>query len=364
MDDQSGQPPASDPTRTADLTAALADTVRAASAARRPIEIIGGGTKRFYGRSAPGEPLNLAGHAGIIDYEPSELVITARAGTRLAEIEARLAQHGQMLAFEPLDFGPTSTLGGVVAAGLSGPRRPFAGAVRNSILGVTVLDGEGRANRLGGTVFKNVAGFDAFRLQAGALGALGVLLDVSLRVSPKPACEVTLALDKSWPAAATRLGALMRRPTPLSGAAHDGTTLWLRLSGAPAAVDLAAKTIGGQASDVPIWERLRRLDLSVLATPRLWRLSVPRTCQLHDLPGEAVRDWAGGQVWLASDAPTVEIRAIARQAGGHAVLFRGAEADEDVFEPLTGPLLALHRRIKTAFDPAGVFNPGRMYEGL
>lgn len=362
MDDQSGPPFA--PARTADLTAVLADTVRAATAAGRPLEIIGGGTKRFYGRSAAGEPLNLAGHMGIIEYEPSELVITARAGTRLREIEATLAEHGQILAFEPLDFGPASTLGGVIAAGLPGPRRPFAGAVRDSILGVTALDGEGRANRFGGTVFKNVAGFDAFRLQAGALGGLGALLDVSLRVSPMPACELTLALEEPWPDAAARLAALMRRPTPLSGAAHDGTTLWLRLSGAPAAVEATAKSIGGEASDAPVWDRLRRLDMPALTAPRLWRLSVPRTCRLHDLPGEAVRDWAGGQVWLASDAPAATIRAIAREAGGHAVLFRGAEAGEDVFEPLPGPLLALHRRIKSAFDPGAVFNPGRMYEGL
>jgi glycolate oxidase FAD binding subunit len=364
VDARSAQPPANSPARAEDLTAALADTVRGASAAGRPLEIVGGGTKRFYGRNVDGEPLNLTGHAGIIDYEPSELVITARAGTTLSDIERRLAQHGQMLAFEPLDFGPASTLGGVIAAGLSGARRPFAGAARDSILGVTVLDGEGRTNRLGGTVFKNVAGFDAFRLQAGALGCLGVLLDVSLRVSPRPACERTLSIEEPWPAAAARLSALMRKPTPLSGAAHDGANLWLRLSGAPAAVEFTAGLIGGETSDQTIWERLRRLDLPGLTAPRLWRLSLPRTCPLHDLPGQAMRDWAGSQVWLASDAPAEAIRAMAREAAGHAVLFRGARSEEDVFEPLPDPLLALHRRMKAAFDPAGVFNPGRMYRGL
>ena len=364
MKAQSEQPAEGSSARGADLSASLAETVRAASASGRPLEIVGGGTKRFYGRPVRGEPLDIAGHAGIIDYEPSELVITARAGTRLAEIEARLAEHGQILAFEPLDFGTTSTLGGVVAAGLSGPRRPFAGAVRDSILGVTVLDGEGRANRLGGTVFKNVAGFDAFRLQAGALGALGVLLDISLRVSPRPASEATLRLEEPWPAAAARLADLMRQPTPLSGALHDGASLWLRLSGAPAAVEATARAIGGEMTDGTVWDRARRLDLPVLAAPRLWRLSLPRTCRLHDLPGDAVRDWAGSQVWLASEATAETIRRLAREAGGHAVLFRGAGPDEDVFEPLPGALLALHRRIKAAFDPAGIFNPGRMYEGL
>jgi glycolate oxidase FAD binding subunit len=348
----------------ADLTDALAETVRAASDAGRPLEIVGGGTKRFFGRAPAGDPLHVAGHNGVIDYEPSELVITARGGTPLAEIEARLAQHGQMLAFEPLDLGPTSTLGGVIAAGLAGPRRPFAGAVRDSILGVTVLDGQGRPNRLGGTVFKNVAGFDAFRLQAGALGGLGVLLDVSLRVAPRPAIEVTTTLEEPWPAAAARLTALVRRPTPLSGVMHDGSRLWLRLSGPAGAVETAVASLGGEHADGEIWTRLRRLELPVLDAPRLWRLSIPRTAVLPDLPGEVLRDWAGAQVWLATDAPAEHVRSLAREAKGHATLFRGAQAGEEVFEPLPAPLLALHQRVKAAFDPASVFNPGRMYETL
>lgn len=362
MDGENRPPAAHAPT--ADLTAALGETVRAASDAGCPIEIVGGGTKRFFGRAPTGDPLHVAGHSGVIDYEPSELVITARSGTPLAEIEARLAQHGQMLAFEPLALGPASTLGGVIAAGLAGPRRPFAGAVRDSILGVTVLDGRGRPNRLGGTVFKNVAGFDAFRLQAGAMGCLGVLLDVSLRVAPRPASEVTVALDEPWPAAAARLSALMRRATPLSGAMHDGRRLWLRLSGPAGAVETAMRAVGGERAEPEVWTRLRRLELPVVDAARLWRLSIPRTAVLPDLPGEAVRDWAGAQVWLATDAPAERVRALAREAKGHAMLFRGAQPGEDVFEPLPDPLLALHRRVKAAFDPAGVFNPGRMYDTL
>ncbi|HEY2051270.1 MAG TPA: glycolate oxidase subunit GlcE [Caulobacteraceae bacterium] len=362
MDGEARPPAAHAPP--ADLTEVFAETVRAASEDGRALEIIGGGTKRFYGRSVAGEPLHVAGHCGVIDYEPSELVITARGGTPLAEIEARLAQHGQMLAFEPLDFGPASTLGGVIAAGLAGPRRPFAGAVRDSILGVTVLDGRGRPNRLGGTVFKNVAGFDGFRLQAGALGCLGVLLDISLRVAPRPASEVTVALEESWPTAAGRLAALLRRPTPLSGAMHDGYRLWLRLSGPAGAVEKAATGLGGERSEGEVWSRLRRFELPVLEAPRLWRLSIPRAALLRDLPGEVLRDWAGAQVWLASDAPAEHVRGLAHEAGGHAALVRGAQAGEPVFESLPEPLLALHQRVKAAFDPAGVFNPGRMYESL
>jgi glycolate oxidase FAD binding subunit len=348
----------------ADLTDSLAETVRAASDAGCPLEIVGGWTKRFLGRAPTGDPLHIAGHSGVIDYEPSELVITARSGTPLAEIEARLAQHGQILAFEPLDLGPASTLGGVIAAGLAGPRRPFAGSVRDSILGVTVLDGRGRPNRLGGTVFKNVAGFDGFRLQAGALGCLGVLLDVSLRVAPRPASEVTVAFDEPWAASATRLTALLRRATPLSGAMHEGRRLWLRLSGPAGTVEATARGLGGERAEAEVWTRLRRLELPVLDAARLWRLSIPRTAVLPDLPGEALRDWAGAQVWLATDAPAERVRALAREAKGHAVLFRGAHAGEDVFEPLPEPLLALHRRVKAAFDPSGVFNRGRMYDTL
>jgi glycolate oxidase FAD binding subunit len=348
----------------ADLTDRLSQIVREASAGGRPLEIVGGGTKRFYGRPPEGEILSMAGHCGIIDHEPSELVITARAGTPLARIEDQLAQHGQILGFEPPRLGAASTLGGVVAAGLSGPRRPFAGAVRDFVLGVRILDGRGRVMRLGGTVFKNVAGFDAFRLMAGAMGGLGVILDVSLRVSPAPAAEVTLALEEPWPQARARIAALARRPTPLSGAAHDGERLFLRLSGAAAAVAQTAGEIGGETTDAEIWDRLREMRGPLLDAPRLWRLSTPRAAPLEHLPGPALRDWAGAQTWLAGDASSAQVRRIAREAGGHAVLFRGATDGEAVFDTLPEPLIALHRRIKAAFDPMSVFNPGRMYEGL
>ncbi|HZZ34655.1 MAG TPA: FAD-binding protein, partial [Caulobacteraceae bacterium] len=190
---------ASRPRADADLTEALADQVRTAAARRQPLRIVGGDTKFFYGRPVEGEALEVGAHRGVTSYEPSELVITARAGTPIAQVEALLAKNRQMLAFEPPVFGETSTLGGAVAAGLSGPRRPFAGALRDSVLGVTVLDGQGRRLRFGGTVFKNVAGFDAFRLMAGALGSLGVVLDVSLRVAPRPQAEAALAFDMDWP---------------------------------------------------------------------------------------------------------------------------------------------------------------------
>jgi glycolate oxidase FAD binding subunit len=348
----------------ADQGDALADAVRAAAGSGRALRIIGGDTKAFYGRAVGGEPLRVGGHRGVIDYEPSELVITARAGTPIVEIEGLLGQNGQRLAFEPPILGPASTLGGVVAAGFAGPRRPFAGAVRDSVLGVRVLDGQGRALRLGGTVFKNVAGFDGFRLMAGAFGGLGVLLDVSVRVAPIPAAEVSRSLELPWPAAQAMITALMRRPLPLSGAAHDGRRLHLRLSGPQTAVAGTAAAIGGEATPARFWENLRHRRLELLTRSRLWRLSVARTAQIADLPGEALRDWAGAEIWLASDAGPPRIRQIAQNAGGHATLYRGAAPGEDVFTPLGPGLLALHRRLKAAFDPRGVFNPGRLYEGL
>jgi len=348
----------------ADIAPALTERIRATGAVRTALRVVGGDSKAFYGRAVPGEPLHIAGHRGVTDYQPSELVITARAGTPVAEIEALLARSGQMLAFEPPLFAPASTLGGVVAAGLSGPRRPFAGAVRDFVLGVRILDGQGRSLRFGGTVFKNVAGFDAFRPMAGALGCLGVLLEVSLRVAPRPRAEVSLAFELDWPAARPRVTALMRRPLPLSGAWGDGRRLHLRLSGAEAAVRAAARELGGEESPAGLWEDVRNMKHGLLSAPRLWRLSVPQGAELPGIDGQWLWDWGGAQRWLVSEADATSIRAAAAAAGGHATLFRGHRPGEAVFTPLPAPLMNLHRRLKAAFDPAGVLNPGRMYEGL
>jgi len=348
----------------ADLGEALAERVRAACTEGAPMHIVGGDSKAWYGRRTGGDGLDISGHRGVVSYEPSELVITARAGTPILEIEALLAEHGQMLAFEPPVFAATSTIGGAVAAGLAGPARPFAGAVRDFVLGVRVLDGRGRSMRFGGTVFKNVAGFDAFRLMAGALGCLGVLLDVSLRVTPRPAAQTALAFETDWPTAKARLATLMRLPLPLSGACHDGERLHLRLSGPPAGVASAVRELGGEEELFAFWDGVRQMTCGPLGAPRLWRLSVPRSAEIAGLDGRWFYDWAGAQRWLATEETPERIRAIAASAGGHANLFRGAREDEEVFTPLTAPMLALHRRLKHGFDPQGVLNPGRMYEGL
>ncbi|HQP19400.1 MAG TPA: glycolate oxidase subunit GlcE, partial [Phenylobacterium sp.] len=313
----------------------------------------------WYGRAVAGEVLDVTGHSGIVDYDPSELVVTARAGTPLAEIEAAIAAHGQMLAFEPPAFG---TLGGAVATGLAGPRRPFTGAVRDYVLGVRVLDGRGDVLRFGGTVFKNVAGFDAFRLMSGAQGTLGVILDVSLRVTPRPRVEVSLAFDMASGPARAWVTGLMVRPLPLSGAFHDGERLHLRLSGGEAAVAQAAAELGGEAEGLELWSVLRDLKHPALAGPVLWRIALPQTADIPALEGRLAWDWGGGQVWLSAEAADPQVWTKAAAAGGHATLMRGGK--DQVFQPLEPALSKLHQRIKAALDPAGIFNPGRMHEGL
>jgi len=345
--------------------AALADAIRRAAESKRPLRIVGGDTKAFYGRQVDGENLSLAAHRGIIDYDPSELVVVARAGTPLAEIEARLSECGQRLAFEPPRLGEGSTIGGVVAAGLSGPRRPFGGGVRDCVLGARILDGRGQALRFGGQVFKNVAGFDAFRLQAGALGCLGVILEVSIRVTPAPRREIALALELGSEPARRRVCELMGRPTPLSGAFHDGTRLHLRLSGGEAGVAALAADLGGEDEPLGFWDQVRDLRHPALADDGpLWRLSLPQTAPIPAIGDALAWDWAGSQVWLRSERPAAEIWDSASGPGGHATLFRGAAPGAEVFQPLAPALLALHQRLKAAFDPAGVLNPGRMYGAL
>ena len=343
----------------ADLTAALADAVRAAAADRRALEIRGAGTRAGQGRPVAGERLEVAGHRGVVDYDPAELVLTARAGTPLTEIEALLAANGQMLAFEPPRLGRGGTLGGAVATGLSGPRRPFTGALRDYVLGVRILDGRGQVLRFGGTVFKNVAGFDAFRLMAGAHGELGVLLDISLRVVPRPAVEAARTLDLAPEPARQRVAELMRRPLPLSGAFHDGERLHLRLSGGRAGVAATADLVGGAEADPGDWTAIRDLAHPVLSGGEgLWRIALPRTGPAGDF--EALPwDQAGGVRWLRAPAPPIGAEAAAAALGGHLQRIRGAAGP--AFQSLPAPLLALHRRLKAALDPEGILNPGRMY---
>lgn len=355
------------------LLAEWTDRVRAASSRREPLRIRAGGTKDFYGNTPRGGLFDPRAWQGVESYEPSELVITARTGTPLAQIESVLAAQRQMLAFEPPHFGPDATLGGCIAAGLSGPRRAAAGytygSLRDAVLGARLLDGQSRLLRFGGTVIKNVAGYDVARLLAGSLGILGLIVDVSLKVLPMPAAERTLRFEMSEEQALAKLQQWGGQPLPLSASCWSGNTLWLRMSGAAPAVEVAAKTLGGEVAGpdaaMIFWRDLREQRHAWFTdeTP-LWRVSVPSAAEPLGFDAPQLVEWGGALRWLRSGLQAAQIRERARQLGGHATLFRGGDRDADVFTPLTAPLLAIHRRLKQEFDPAGIFNPGRMYAQL
>ncbi|ANQ84165.1 glycolate oxidase FAD binding subunit [Azoarcus olearius] len=351
-----------------DIVSAWADRIRAAAAADTPLQLRGGGTKAFYGRSGEGEVLDLRDNHGVVSYEPTELVVTVRGGTPLAELEALLARHDQFLAFEPPAFGPAATVGGCVAAGLSGPRRASAGAVRDFVLGARLLDGRGDALSFGGQVMKNVAGYDVSRLLAGSLGTLGVLLEVSLKVLPRPAAEATLRFECDEASAIQRLNDWGGQPLPLSASTwHDGV-LTVRLSGASAAVAAAQARLGGERLDEALaaafWTSIREHTAPWFAARPLWRLSLPSSAAPLRLAGEQLIEWGGALRWLHTDLPATAVRERVAQLGGTAALFAGGNRSGEVFHPLPEPLLRIHRRLKAAFDPAGIFNRGRLYQGL
>jgi glycolate oxidase FAD binding subunit len=318
------------------------------------------------GRVTQSEAFDVSAHRGILSYEPSELVITARAGTPLAEVERVLADSGQMLAFEPPHFGPTATLGGTIACALSGPRRPYAGAARDFVLGIKMLSGEGRTLGFGGQVMKNVAGYDVSRLMVGAMGTLGVLLEISLKVLPLPARDVNVEFSLDAASAIETMNAWAGRPLPLSGAYHDGERLHVRLSGTAGGVGEAIERLGGDAGeDTDRWRALREQELEFFDTRLpLWRLSVPPATLPLALPGHTLTDWGGALRWLKSDAEGDPIRRMVSEVGGHATLFRNGDRRGDVYQPLTPAMLALHQRLKASFDPKGILNRGRMYTDL
>ncbi|MDR4516864.1 MAG: glycolate oxidase subunit GlcE [Nitrosomonas sp.] len=353
----------------------FSSTIRAAAEGSQPLSIAGGGSKAFYGypSTTQAKKLDVTPYRGVIDYEPTELVITARAGTPLMEIESLLHENGQMLAFEPPHFSNASTLGGSVAAGLSGPRRPSAGAVRDFMLGVRMLDGNGRDLHFGGQVMKNVAGYDVSRLMAGAMGTLGVLLEVSLKVLPLPAVERTLILDMDEACAIEFTNRWAGKPLPISATGFTSNRLYIRLSGSESAVSAAQKQLGGEIFSEGdfFWKSLRDQTHNFFKPAiSLWRLSIKSTASPLSLPKLHARqliEWNGALRWLACDeecsgnATANSIRQAAKSAGGHATLFRSQNQAALRFQPLEPGLMRIHQRLKQKFDPAGILNPGRLY---
>jgi glycolate oxidase FAD binding subunit len=353
-----------------DRTEELIDRVGRATASRTPLRIVGGDSKRFYGRAIEGERLEVASHCGLLHYDPAELVVTARAGTRLGHLERLLQQHGQRLPFEPPAFGPAATLGGTVAAGLAGPARVARGPVRDFVLGVRLLTGDGRVLRFGGEVMKNVAGYDVSRLMAGSLGVLGVILDVSLKVLPVAVGARTIRRTVDVSTAIAHLVTAAQRGLPVTASHWHQGELHVRLEGSERALDDLGAHLDGEALTADAadawWASVREQRRDHFRLPgRLWRLHVP-----VDAPVVAFErhpsfafEWNGAQRWVAG-LDGAAAHALATECRGHAACFRGAVPDEEVFAPLPSTLLDLHRRMKRVFDPAGILNPGRLYAAL
>ena len=342
----------------------LAQSIREAGARQQPLRIRGGGSKDFYGGDLRGEVLDMTAYTGIVDYDPTELVITARAGTSLAQIESLMHDRGQILAFEPPHYTSGGTLGGAIACGLSGPRRPYAGSARDLVLGVRMLDGKGTDLRFGGQVMKNVAGYDVSRLMSGSLGTLGVLLEISLKALPRPQSEMTLRLEQNAAEAIDLMNAWAGKPLPITATCLMDGVLYVRLSGADAAVNAARAQIGGEALTAgdAFWRSVRDQSADFFNTIEpLWRVSMKSTTPPNVLPEPQVIEWSGALRWIAGSHDAAAIRETARRAGGHATLFRGGDKRAGVFQPLSPALLKLHRRLKGTFDPNRILNPGRMY---
>ena len=343
--------------------AQLAERIRTAAEKQTPLRIVGGNSKAFYGQPVKGDDLDVKPYSGIIEYEPSELVISVRAGTPLREVEAALAERGQMLPFEPPHFGDAATIGGCVAAGLSGPARAARGSVRDFVLGVRIIDGLGIDQRFGGKVIKNVAGYDVSRLMTGALGTLGVITEVSFKILPLPVTQETISFEMAAEKAIDQINRWAAQPLPLSATCHTGDRLWVRLSGTPSAVAAAKTKLGGEVVSSPneFWNSICEQTTGFFksALP-LWRLSVPSVTTPISLPGKQLIEWGGAQRWLMSDAPHETIRDTVAKIGGHATRFHNERGTGPAFHALAPAIATLHRRLKSTFDPRGILNPGRM----
>ena len=345
-----------------DISAALQQQVQGAYNSGTPLNISGSGSKAFLGNKIQGTSIDVTGHRGIVEYDPRELVLTARSGTPLKEIEATLAEANQMLAFEPPHFGASATLGGTIACGLSGPRRPYSGSARDFVLGCQLLNGRGVILRFGGQVMKNVAGYDVSRLMAGAYGTLGMLLEVSLKVLPRPAAGITVMRECSAAEAISIMSALLGKPYPVDGACYHGEHLHIRISGSAQAVKEARSKIPGEVlpeADT-FWLALREHQLPFFRkSGTLYRVVVKPATPPLNIEGSWLLDWGGAQRWLYSDEDVGAIRHRVTAAGGHVTVFR--KQAEEVFQPLPAPLLAIHQRLKASFDPKNIFNRGQLY---
>ena len=347
-----------------DDSATLLEQVHRALENATPLRIQGSNSKAFLGRIVAGEVLDTRSHRGVVAYDPTELVITARCGTPLSELTYILDGSQQMLPCEPPAFGDDATVGGMIASGLSGPRRPWAGSVRDFVLGTRVITGHGKHLRFGGEVMKNVAGYDLSRLMAGSFGSLGVITEVSLKVLPKPRQTLSISLDMDSDRALLRLAEWGQQPLPISAACHDGQQLHLRLEGGEGSVTAAHERLGGERLNPDFWADLNEHRLNFFDEDQpLWRLSVPHNTPRLSLPGRQLIDWGGAQRWLKSDAEAGFIRKVVEEVGGHVTCYSHGLIDSP-FQPLPAALMRYHRSLKQQLDPRGIFNPARLYAEL
>ncbi|PMZ86970.1 MULTISPECIES: glycolate oxidase subunit GlcE [unclassified Pseudomonas] len=347
-----------------DDSQSLLEQVNQALENATPLRIQGSNSKAFLGRTTAGEILDTRSHRGIVSYDPTELVITARCGTPLSQLTQVLDAAQQMLPCEPPSFGDGATVGGMIACGLSGPRRPWSGSVRDFVLGTRVITGQGKLLRFGGEVMKNVAGYDLSRLMAGSYGSLGLITEVSLKVLPKPRQCLSISLEMDAERALLRLAEWGQQPLPISAACHDGSRLHLRLEGGEGSVSAAHERLGGERLEACWWDDLNEQRLSFFDEDQpLWRLSLPHNTPPLSLPGRQLIDWGGAQRWLKSDAEPAYIRQVVDEIGGHATCFSHGLTDTP-FQPLAPALMRYHRNLKLQLDPRGIFNPGRLYAEL
>ncbi len=345
----------------------IAARIETARRRHTPLRIRGGGSKDFLGRAAIGEVLDVSACRGVVDYDPSELVITVRAGTPLAEVEALLARNGQSLPFEPPSFSSATTMGGVTAAGLSGPRRPWAGSVRDYVLGTVCVNGRGELLSFGGRVMKNVAGYDVSRLMTGALGTLGVLVEISFKVLPAPRVERTRAFEFDEARAIEFMAEAGLTPVPLSASCYLDGRLEVRLSGTEAGVRAAQDVLGGEPvepDDAP-WQALRHQRHAFFdGDAPTWRVSLPPAAAPLDLPQPVLTEWGGALRWVRGDIDARALQATVAKQGGVATLYRHGDRDGEVNPPPDDVTRRLFTRLKDSFDPDRILNPGRLYRDL
>lgn len=358
---------------TNDASDALLEQVKNAFDRQQALHITAGNSKAFYGNKVNGEKLNLLAHRGIIEYQPSELVVTVRSGTRLSELEAELSANNQKLAFEPPQHAADTSIGGVIACGLSGPGRAAYGAARDFVLGATVINGKAEKLRFGGQVMKNVAGYDASRLMVGAQGTLGILLDVSIKVLPVNETEISLKLNTKLNNAIKHIQQWIKQGLHITASCYLNDTLYLRLGSTHSAVKQSVATIRQQFHSEEIdnnfWLSIKNQTHEFFAdSERLWRCSHQPATKFYDNTESQLVEWNGALRWINSD---IELRAIAQHHNGHATRYplnNSAGNDNkqktNIFQPLQPASLKIHRRLKQAFDPENILNPGRLYSNL